>query len=131
MCLIGLLTATEKLRSAPYETDTVVLEEQLEGTRISRKACLVWQLMCLIGLLTATEKLRSAPYETDTVVLEEQLEGTRISRKGDRSTKVTPPSLKMVASGRKYTSRPTVTSPLVMFCNFLQMHQKKGEGVLT
>ena len=40
MSLIGLLTATEKAsppRSTSYETRTVALEEQLEGTRITRK----------------------------------------------------------------------------------------------
>ena len=52
---------------------------------------------------------RSTSYETHTVALEEQLEGTRITRKGDTRTKVSPPPLKVVAGGKQYASRSTIT----------------------
>ena len=53
---------------------------------------------------------RSAPYETDTVALERRLEVPTITRKGDPYTQVTSPLLKMVASGRKSSSRPAITN---------------------
>ena len=54
---------------------------------------------------------RSTPYEADKVALLKQLEGARISRKGNPYPKVTPPLLKLVAPGRKHSSRPTIKPP--------------------
>ena len=69
----------------------------------------------------------SAPH---TMVLEKQLEGTRITRKRNPYSKVTPPSLKVVASGTKRSSRPNITPPSFMLCKSSQTHQKK-DGALT
>ena len=65
-----------------------------------------------------TSPLRQVPYATNTVALEEQLVGSRIYRKSYPHPKVTPPSPKMVAPGRKRTSRPATTPPQSCSANF-------------
>ena len=45
------------------------------------------------------------------MALEKKFEGARITRKGDLYPSNTPPSFKIVAPGRKYSSRPTITTP--------------------
>ena len=58
------------------------------------------------------------------MALEEQ-EGTGITRKGDPHPKVTPPSFKMVASGRQCTSRPTITPPQSCSANFYRRIKRR------
>ena len=55
-----------------------------------------------------TSPLRLTSYETHTVALE-QLEDTRITRKGDTCSQIAPPPPNVVAGGREYASRSTIT----------------------
>ena len=43
------------------------------------------------------------------MALQKQLEGSRIIRKGDYNPKVTPPPSKVVAGGKEFASRSTIT----------------------
>ena len=52
---------------------------------------------------------RPTTHETHTVASQKQLEGTRITRKGDSNSQVPAPPLTMVATGRQYSHRPTIT----------------------
>ena len=52
---------------------------------------------------------RSTSYETHTVALEEQLEGTRITRKCDAHSQIASPPLKVVAGGKQWALRSTIT----------------------
>ena len=72
---------------------------------------------------------RSTPYEAHTVAIEKQLEGTRNTTKGDPHSKVTPPSLKIVASGRKRFARPKIISPQSCSAIFYR-HMKRWIGHL-
>ena len=67
---------------------------------------------------------RSTPYETDTA-LETQFEGHRITRKYDQYPKVTPPPLKVMASGRKHSSRPTIAPPQACSANLYGCIKKR------
>ena len=75
--------------------------------------CPVWQLKSLIRLPTAIEKQvhLGGLHMRPRVPLEKQLEGTGDPRKSKPCTKVISPSLKMVTSVRKCTSRSTITTP--------------------
>ena len=73
---------------------------------------------------------KSTPYETDSVALEEQLGDSRITRKGDPYAKVTPSSLKMVAPGRKHSSKPTITSPQSCCANLYRHIERRAERSL-
>ena len=68
---------------------------------------------------------RPTTHETHTVASQKQLEGTRISREGYPSTKVSAPSLTMVARGRQCTSRPTITPSKTCSANFYRRIKRR------
>ena len=74
-------------------------------------SCWVWQPMSLIGLLTASKMQVNLcrPYETDSVAYEKSMEDPEIYRKGDPNPKVSPSTLKMMASRSQCTSRSATT----------------------
>ena len=73
--------------------------------------CPVRQFMSLIGLLTATEKqvYLGRLHETNSVAPQKQLESTGIVRKVHSGSKITPPTLKMVARRKQCSTRSTIT----------------------
>ena len=52
---------------------------------------------------------RPTPYETHTVASQKQLEDTRVSRKSDPNSQITAPPPTVVAGGRQFYSRSTIT----------------------
>ena len=68
---------------------------------------------------------RPTTHETHTVASQKQLEGTRISREDYPSTKVSAPSLTMVARGRQCASGPTITPSKTCSANFYRCIKRR------
>ena len=76
---------------------------------LSLLACPVRECMPLIGFTNSyrkTSSSRPTSYKTHSVA---SLEGFRITKKGDSNPQVPAPPSTMVAQGRQYTYRPTIT----------------------
>ena len=74
-----------------------------------------------------TSPPEATSYEVHRVALEKQLEGTRVTGKGDTRSQVAPPSLKMVAGGKRCSSRSTITPSKTCSAN-LYRHIKRRVG---
>ena len=74
-----------------------------------------------------TSAPRSSAHETNSMAFEKQLESTGITREGDSHTQVSPPPSAMVAGGKQYAPRSTITPATTCSAN-LYRHIKRRLG---